>query len=173
MKTISSCIESISTALRCSSKSDFKYTVQMWEYYVGLKYASVSYNYTAQSILLILKSNFTWVQYIILLRNPSFIYSTILSSILSFTFKLCDVGDCLPHWVAQPWPLFDPLWTVTGKLRCVYSVGCVQEYGTAYRLQKSIFSKKKSDLLKKVWFKKDLEIQIKNLKFKLHLFELK
>ena len=70
------------------------------------------------------------------------------------------------HWLTHCGP-----WRVS--FRCVCSVGCVQEYGTAYRFQKSIFSKKKFDLLKKVWFKKDLEIQIKNLKLKLHLFELK
>ena len=31
---------------------------------------------------------------------------TILSSISSFMFKLRDVGDCLPRWVAQPRPFF-------------------------------------------------------------------
>ena len=45
------------------------------------------------------------------LLTPNFIcnnqhfFCTILSFILSFTFELHNVGDCLPRWVAQPRPI--------------------------------------------------------------------
>ena len=45
-----------------------------------------------------------------LVRKSFFLNSTFLSSILTFTFELRNVGNCLPHWVAQPPPLFDPMW---------------------------------------------------------------
>ena len=37
---------------------------------------------------------------------------TILSTISSLTFELCDVGDCLPCWVAQPWPFHSPITSI-------------------------------------------------------------
>ena len=48
-------------------------------------------------------------------------FLTIFSSISNFYyfFKLHDVGDCLPLWVAQPWPLFEPYAAVHDRVSAI------------------------------------------------------
>ena len=46
------------------------------------------------------------------------VFLTILSSISRFTFKLCDMGDCLPWWVAQPQPITVDIFGLPG----IYSI---------------------------------------------------
>ena len=47
------------------------------------------------------------------------IFWTIFFSISSFTFKLRNVGNCLPRWVAQPLPLFVPYAADHGRVSAI------------------------------------------------------
>ena len=62
-----------------------------------------------------LQIKLTFGHYLVLLNieNYFFLDHLILHLEFYYFFELRDVGDCLPHSVAQPRPLFDPLWTVT------------------------------------------------------------
>ena len=79
-----------------------------------------------------------------------FFCGTILSSILSFMFKLCNIGDCLLWWVAPPQPIFIPYAADHGRVSPIFSdthLGRVISQSNGYKQRDYYYSRCVSDHL--------------------------